>query len=699
MTDGPETEAALRATLHERVEAEALVSTISRRLLALPATEVDSAITDSLGRVGGFVGADAVALLQISDEGPELRPTHIWLAHGGEPPLPAGSPGMSRLMSVGAHGHEHEHHQFARHVDELVDGGDRRVLLSQGARSAAWVPVRGNGAVVGSLDLVWRDREAGDVNTALEALRVLGDVFLVALERKQAEEALRASEQRFRAIVDAANDLIAVLEPDGAIRYVSPAIEHVLGWQAEDKVGTNAFGDVHPDDLGRVRERFTKAIAAESGRGAHPTAFRLQHRDGSWRQVEAVASNLTRDPADLGIVVSIRDVSERTRLEEELLQSHKMEAVGRLAGGVAHDFNNLLTAIAGYTALALDGLEPGHAVERDLIAIDHAAARAADLVDQLLAFSRRKVIRPTVLDLNDVVRSMDPILERLIGPNVRFETHLTNATAGVRADRTQLEQIIVNLVVNAVDAFGDTGGRVMLSTGSAHIAPQTPGAAGVAPGQYLVLRVADDGQGMDGATHARVFEPFFTTKEPGRGTGLGLSTVYGIATQAGGHVNITSQPGRGTTVRVYLPAVTTVAAPVATEPFAPFTVPGGNETVLIAEHELAVRSLARSVLRRLGYTVLSAANGDEALGLAKNHTGPIHLLVADVVLTSLGEESVASRFTSSHPHVPVLLISECAPDMPDPALDERVDYLAKPFRPHELARRIREMLDAGTSVA
>jgi PAS domain S-box-containing protein len=622
VTDGLESEAALRATLHERVEAEALVCTISRRLLALPASEVDAAITDSLGSVGRLVGADAVALLQMSDEGPELRPTHIWLEHGGEPPLAAGSAGMSRLMSVGAH--RHEQHQFVRHIGKLVDESDRRLLVGQGARSAAWVPVRGNGVVVGSLDLVWREREADDVNTALEALRVLGDVFLVALERKQAEEALRASEQRFRAIVDATNDLIAVLELDGAIRYVSPGIEHVLGWQAEDKVGTNAFDDVHPDDSGRAWEHFTNAAAAQSGRGGRPTAFRVRHRDGSWRQVEAVASNLTHDPAVRGIVVSIRDVGERTRLEEELLQSQKMEAVGRLAGGVAHDFNNLLTAIAGYTALALEGLEPGHAVERDLVEIEHAVARAADLVDQLLAFSRRKVIRPTVLDLNDVVRSMDPILELLMGPNVRFETHLTTAAAGVRADRTQLEQIIVNLVVNAVDALGDTGGRLMLSTGSAHITPQTPGAVGVAPGQYLVLRVADDGQGMDGATRARVFEPFFTTKEPGRGTGLGLSTVYGIATEAGGHVTITSRPGRGTTVRVYLPAVATVAAPVATEPIAPLTAPGGNETVLM---------------------------------------------------------------------------SECEPDMPGPALDKRVDYLAKPFRPHELARRIREMLDAGTSVA
>ena len=278
---------------------------------------------------------------------------------------------MSRLMSVGAH--RHEQHQFVRHIDELVDESDRRLLVGQGARSAAWVPVRGNGVVVGSLDLVWREREADDVNTALEAFRVLGNVFLAALERKQAEEALRASERRFRAILDATNDLIAVLEPDGAIRYVSPGIEYVLGWQAEDKVGTNAFDDVHPDDSGGAWEHFTNAIAAQSGRGGRPTAFRVRHRDGSWRQVEAVASNLTHDPAVRGIVVSIRDVGERTRLEEDLLQSQKMEAVGRLAGGVAHDFNNLLTAIAGYTALALEGLEPGHAVERDLIEIDHAA--------------------------------------------------------------------------------------------------------------------------------------------------------------------------------------------------------------------------------------------------------------------------------------------------------------------------------------
>ncbi|MGH9030935.1 MAG: PAS domain S-box protein, partial [Acidimicrobiia bacterium] len=386
-----------------------------------------------------------------------------------------------------------------------------------------------------------------------EVLDIVRDVT----ERVDAEQAVRQSDQRFRALVQHSSDMITVLDADGVVTYTSPASEQVLGWNSHEREGGQAVELVHPDDQEAIAEMFSDALKRPGP--TETVQVRLLHEDGTWRTIEAVGTNLLDDPAVQGFVVNGRDITERQRLEEQLLQAQKMEAVGQLAGGVAHDFNNLLTAIAGYVALLLEDVPADDPMHVDLVEIDRAAQRAAALVDQLLAFSRRKMVQPTVLDLNEVVTSMWSLMQRLLTADITLEATLAPTLPGMRADRSQIEQVVMNLVVNARDAMPD-GGPLLVESSTLDVDERyAAGRFDVAPGQYVCLSVTDRGTGMDAATQARVFEPFFSTKEVGQGTGLGLSTVYGIASQAGGHVSVYSEPGEGTTFRVCFPAVPTIA--------------------------------------------------------------------------------------------------------------------------------------------
>jgi signal transduction histidine kinase/CheY-like chemotaxis protein len=421
----------------------------------------------------------------------------------------------------------------------------------------------------------------------------------------------------------------------------------------------------------------------------------MQHKNGGYRLLESIATNLLDDPAVRGLVINSRDITERRQLENELLQSQKMEAVGRLAGGIAHDFNNLLTAIGGYTALLLEEHPEEDAVRADLAEIEQAATRGAALVDQLLSFSRRKMLMPTTLDLNEVVESTRGLLSRVIGADVELVTRLARKLDGVRADRTQIEQVVLNLAVNARDAMS-AGGRLDIETANVTLrARDVAGRIDAMVGPHVLLSVRDTGTGMDRETQAQVFEPFFTTKEVGEGTGLGLSTAYGIVTQAGGHIAVDSRLGAGTTFRVYLPADTrdVAASTPAEHDAAPRT---GHETILVVEDESAVRSLARDVLTRLGYDVLVASDGRHALKVADRCRRPINLLVSDVVLPHLRGVEVADRLRARRPELRVLYISGYTETaiVHDGQLDPGVDFLAKPFRPVDLAERVREVLDA-----
>jgi signal transduction histidine kinase len=367
------------------------------------------------------------------------------------------------------------------------------------------------------------------------------------------------------------------------------------------------------------------------------------------------------------------------RSEEQLRQAQKMEAVGRLAGGIAHDFNNLLTVITSYSDLVLEDLARDDPKRDDVDQIRKAAEGAAALTRQLLAFSRQQVLETKVLDLRATVASTEKLLQRLIGADVLLTTSLAPDLGAVKADPGQLEQIIINLAVNARDAMPG-GGRLTIEAANVEHAPGRPG-------RYVRLALSDTGLGMDEQTRARMFEPFFTTKETGKGTGLGLATVYGIVKQAGGFIEVDSEPGRGTSVKVYLPrvdqAVASAAAPAAAEPRR------GTETVLVVEDAASVRLVTRQVLERYGYAVLEAPNGDAALRLAARHHGPIHLLVTDVVMPGLSGRQLAGQLAPLRPEMKVLYVSGYAGDV-----EPGVAYLQKPFAPETLARRVRDLLDA-----
>jgi signal transduction histidine kinase len=407
-------------------------------------------------------------------------------------------------------------------------------------------------------------------------------------------------------------------------------------------------------------------------------------------RLQRLAPAVTRVLAESGVE------RERRRLEEQLLQSQKMEAVGQLAAGVAHDFNNVLTAVLGSTELLLLDTPAGSNTREEIEIIRDAATRAQDLIRQLLAFSARQVLQPVVLDLNALVDNVRKMLRRLIGEDIALGSTLAPDLGRVRADPGQLEQVLVNLAVNARDAM-PAGGRLTLTTANADVEPPPPGAGAggpVPPGRYVVLQVTDTGSGMDAMTQARIFEPFFTTKPRGRGTGLGLATVYGIVRQSDGHVAVASAPGAGTTFRIYLPRVEAPLA-VATPPQAPAAT-AGSGTILLAEDERLVRVLARKVLEQAGYSVLVAEGGAQALELARGHNGVIDLLVTDVVMPEMSGRELVRRLLQERPAIRVLYMSGYSDEAvaQHGVLDVGTSFIAKPFTPTTLAAKVREVLEA-----
>ncbi|HEX6040204.1 PAS domain S-box protein [Longimicrobium sp.] len=518
-------------------------------------------------------------------------------------------------------------------------------------------------------------------------------------ERREAEEALRLREREFRSLLEHGRDVISIVDRDGDLRFTSPAVERVLGYGRTELAGTYLGELVHPDDVPTMLDLFERAIA-EPGR-PKLAELRVRHRNGSWRMLETVSTSLIDEPAVGGIVVNSRDVTERReaeealrRSEQQLLQVQKMEAVGRLAGGVAHDFNNLLTAIRGNAELLLADIPPDSQSREDVEEIRRAADRAAALTRQLLAFSRRQVLQPRLLDLNQSVSEMQRMLRRLLGEDVELATRLDPHLRRVRADPAQVEQVIMNLVVNARDAMPD-GGVVMLCTVNMELGPELRKKyAYVVPGEYVLLEVGDTGHGMDVATLEMAFEPFFTTKPTGKGTGLGLSMVYGIVKQSGGYVWIDSEPGRGTRVRVYLP-VARGSEEDEDLPAVPLARARGRGTVLLVEDEETVRRIAERVLTRGGYDVLTAAEGAEAMALSRQHSGTIQVLVTDLVMPRMNGSDLARRLMAERPGIRVLFISGYDRDAARTAgpLEPGTDFIEKPFSPELLLERVGRLLE------
>ena len=524
----------------------------------------------------------------------------------------------------------------------------------------------------------------------VESDRALRDELeLYRLIAESSSEALRQREALFSALLTNGSDLIAILSRSGNLLYQSPSAKSAFGYDPEELLGTSVFELLHPDDLARGMEAFAASVADPTTTRIAEVRFR--RGDGGWAVGECTVTNMLDDPAVQGIVVNTRDVTDRHRLEEEIRQNQKMEAVGQLAGGIAHDFNNLLTVIAGYCALALSRAGSS-AAHHDLEQIQRAAERAAELTQQILAFSRRQTLRPTVVQPNELVRDAVPMLERLIGTHIEFQVALDPGLHPVYADATGIEQIVMNLAVNAAQAM-PTGGVLTIATENVLVAGTTARGLDVDPGGYVTVSVTDTGAGMGPDTAAHAFEPFFTTKEPGVGTGLGLATVHGIAKQTGGGVRLDSEVGRGTTVTVYLPA--TDGEAVADSHPRVGTDVSGTEKVLVVDDEEQVRQVVAEMLAEHGYDVESATTPEDAIRMVEGGLRP-DVLVTDVVMPKLGGPELAARLVELHPDLRVVLISGYTEHglLAAEALSRSALFLRKPFTAEQLASAVRVALES-----
>ena len=506
-------------------------------------------------------------------------------------------------------------------------------------------------------------------------------------ERKQAEEALRQSEERYRELFENANDMVFTLDLDGNFTAINGSGERITGYERDELLGRNFAQLVAAEDA-----EFSYGLASDGE--ARTFECSIIASDGRRVPIE-VASRLIREHGEaVGVQAIARDVSERRELEERLRQAQKLEAIGLLAGGVAHDFNNMLTAITGYSDFALAALDTGRGVRRaDIEEIAKAAERAGALTSQLLAFSRKQILRLEVVDLNDVVGEMDKLLRRLIGEHIDVVTAFGAGLGRVKADRSQLEQVIVNLAVNARDAMPN-GGKLVIETANADPEEVAAHAPELGSGAHVLLTVTDTGCGMDAATQARIFEPFFTTKGRGQGTGLGLATVYGVVKQSGGHISVESEPGAGTKYRIYLPRVDDPVA-ISDNGVEPVESASGSETILLVEDEEIVRKLIRDTLRRSGYTVVEAEDGVDAMRICERRSEPVDIVVTDVVMPNMTGPELIERLASAQPQLKVLYVSGYTDGRvtPQGELGADTDLLMKPFTPNHLARKVRELLD------
>ena len=518
-------------------------------------------------------------------------------------------------------------------------------------------------------------------------------------ERRKMEMQLRLSEENYRLLVSNIPDVTWVSERNGKRVFVSPNATRVLGYTVEELCFEDAcsrFDSIHPDDVEKIRTEYEGLF--ETGE-TYDVQYRQRTKKGDWIWLhERAITTYEKDGIRYAYGVT-SDINERKLLESQLHQSQKMEAVGRLAGGVAHDFNNLLTVILGYSDIILSSLSAGDSLVKHAEQVKQAGERAAALTQQLLAFSRQQVLQPRILNLNSIVSGIEKMLRRLIGEDIELETISDMDLGRVKADHGQVEQILLNLAVNARDAMPN-GGKLVIQTGNLILGENDiAGNIDAPPGSYVKLSVRDTGCGIDKETLLHIFEPFFTTKALGKGTGLGLSTVYGIVKQSGGYIVVSSELGKGTTFEVLLPRMTT-----AEEPDRPVAVrsnaPVGNETILLVEDDHMVRALAHHALQLSGYKVLSADKGGAALLCCLGHQGPIDLMITDVVMPEMSGPELAARLSPDRPEMKVLYMSGYADDtkIQHGLSNQDIEFLPKPFTPDDLAWKVRQVLDKGPLV-
>ena len=528
--------------------------------------------------------------------------------------------------------------------------------------------------------------EDSDLRTAIE----------IGVYKHRMDRRVRENEQWLAATLGSIGDGVIATDEAGRVRFMNALAEQLIGWTQADALGkvvTEVFRIVGEKTREPVPNPVLEALTKGEPVILAPDTT-LIARNGSERPIDDSAAPIRDVNGNVsGAVLVFRDISERRRLEEHLRQSQKMEAVGRLAGGIAHDFNNIMTVIMGFSELLVRDDQPPAERRDSAQNIYDAGKRAADLTQQIMAFSRKQMLVPCVLNLNTVVRDMGSMVKRLIGSNIDFVTEPALDLGQVKADATQIGQVILNLAVNARDAM-KKGGRLVIATANVELDERiTRQHPSVKPGRYAMMSVSDTGSGMADEVLAHIFEPFFTTKGIGEGTGLGLATVYGVVKQSGGHIEVTSKIGEGTTFRVFLPLVEETTVPPRNRET--LLAARGHETILLVEDEEMVRSMMTMILQQSGYKVLEAANGLEAVAVAEKHEEPVHLLMTDLVMPHLSGREVADRLTALKPTLRVLFISGYTEDLivHQGVESSSVDFLHKPFNLEVLKNKVREVLD------
>jgi two-component system cell cycle sensor histidine kinase/response regulator CckA len=562
----------------------------------------------------------------------------------------------------------------------------------------------GNGrpSVAGPVEFILRRADGSPVWLEAVGSNLLNDPTIQGIvlnardvsERKRADRALRESEERYRDLFDNASDLVCMTAPDGSLLYANQSWQNGLGY-GEDEIGAMKLLDLmHPESRERYDEVLQRVLAGE----------RLDHvelifvpKAGTPITVEGNLSCTFKDGQPSVVRGIYRDITERKRVEEQLRRAERMQAAGKLAGGVAHEVNNMMTGVIGFSEFLLRTLDDDDPRRADVEEVIKAGTRAADVTRQLLAFTRQQFLRPQVVQINSVIAEMEKMLRRSLGEDKLLELRLADAAGPIRADRGQLEQVLINLVLNARDAMAGRG-RVTIETSNAiwdASYAQRHDGVDIPQGRYVMLAVSDTGCGMEREVLARIFEPFFTTKPVGQGTGLGLSTVYGIVKQSGGYVWVYSEPGQGSVFKVYLPEASAAKEPEPSGLFVADPPAGGSEMILVIEDEEIVRNLASRGLKDHGYGVVEARNGTEALRYIREHPGSIDLVISDVVMPEMGGRELAQSLTLSDPGLPILFMSGYTGEdvVQRGLLDPGAPFQQKPFTPVTLATKVRAMLD------
>ncbi|MBN2288165.1 MAG: PAS domain S-box protein [Candidatus Glassbacteria bacterium] len=673
-----------------RLEMERIIAAVSASFVNVPYDGFDKVINDTLKEVGEFVGVDRSVLYLMSGDGSKMTNTHEWCRQGVAPltgslqEVPAGTWWMEKLSLL-----ETIHVPCVADLPEEASR-DKEFLQSQGIQSILAVPIASGEELLGFIgyDSVKQEKTWKEEDITL--LEMIAATFASALQRKRAGEVRR----QLQTAIEQAGEIVIITDTQAMIQYVNPTFERITGYSREEATGRKtSILNSGKHDRAFYRKLWEKINSGEVWTGR----FINKKKDGTLYHEEATISPVRDAAGEIVQFVAVkRDISQQIELENQLRHMQKMESIGLLAGGVAHDFNNLLTAIMGYSSLIKKAADLPEKQRNRILEIEKASQRGAEITRHLLAFSRKKPPDLATIDLNDAVNQSVRFLKRGLGPDIPVETRLERSLEPVSADNTQIQQVLTNLCLNARDAMPH-GGKIVIETSNFDVDKDYAARYMYARiGPHVLLAVTDNGTGMDSETLARIFEPFFTTKETGKGTGLGLSIVYGIIKNHGGFINVYSEPGRGTTFKIYLPRAAGQAEKA--KPVEP-PAKGGDETILIVDDERMILSLAASILEEYGYTCLTAESGKEALEIFRLKHGSIDLVILDLVMPRMSGQEVFEQMLKIDPRVSAVISSGFSVQDEKALLEKGVKaFIPKPYQERMLARVVREVLDQGKEI-